>query len=150
MQGVLIRNWLPVLLWAVVIFWGSTDALSTQRTSRFLGPFLRWLAPGLSDEAVDRVRYAVRKTGHLFEYAVLAMLLNRALRGQSTDQPVAWSWRRAGWALGLAAAYALTDEWHQSMVTTRFGSGWDVLIDVAGAAMGLAISWCFARRRSRR
>lgn len=146
----LIRNWLPVLVWAVVIFWGSTDALSTQRTSRFLGPLLRWLAPDLSDAAVERVRYGVRKAGHVFEYAVLAMLLCRALRRPWVNEPRGWSWRRAGWAFVLAVGYAVTDEWHQAMVATRYGTGWDVLIDAAGAVVGLATFWYFERRRSRR
>jgi VanZ family protein len=150
MQGVFIRYWLPPLLWAALIFWGSTGLLSQQQTSRFIRPMLLWLAPGLSEESVARVQYGVRKGGHVVEYAVLAFLLYRALRGSAGGQLRAWSWRRAWWAFALAVGYAATDEWHQAMVATRFGSGWDVLLDAAGAASGLAAYWMLERRRSRR
>ena len=47
------------------IFVGSTDAFSSGHTSRFIGPFLRWLSPGLPDAAVDvggLLRFARRPT----------------------------------------------------------------------------------------
>src|SRR5580765_3111762 len=56
----LLRTWFPVALWMGVIFFLSTDELSDQRTSRFIGPFLRWLNPGISDTAVRKIQYAVR------------------------------------------------------------------------------------------
>jgi VanZ family protein len=132
-----------------LIFSGSTDLLSSQRTSRFIAPILRWFVPDLSAEAVYRVQYAVRKVGHLTEYAVLAVLLWRARRRPHKEERRPWSWPEAGVALGLAALYALTDEYHQSLLSTRFGSGADVLIDVAGAAGGLALVWLVGRLRRR-
>lgn len=147
-QGVFFRFWLPVLLWAALIFWGSTDLLSDRQTSRFLGPILRWLLPGLSDAAVSWAQYGVRKAGHLMEYAILAALIYRALRGSSQTQE--WLWRRAAWAFAATVLYAVSDEWHQAIVATRYGSGWDVLIDAVGAVLGLAGFWIFERVRTRR
>jgi VanZ family protein len=144
---VFIRYWFPVLLWATIIFWGSTDLMSDRQTSRFIGPVLRWLAPDLSEETVDRVRYGVRKAGHLVEYAVFAVLLCRAMRGPPGRERRPWSWRRAGWALVLAVAYAVTDELHQATVATRHGSGWDIVIDAVGAAAGLVGYWIFQRSK---
>src|SRR5207302_10580778 len=40
-----LRYWLPVLIWLVMIFVGSTDLMSTEHTSRIIGPILRWLHP---------------------------------------------------------------------------------------------------------
>jgi VanZ family protein len=39
----------------------------------------------------------------------------------------------------MAAAYAATDEWHQSFVPSRTADLGDVLIDSTGAAIGLML-----------
>jgi len=144
--------WGPVILWMALIFWGSTDALSANQTSRFLGPFLRWLVPGISSEAEGRVRFVIRKGGHVSEYAVLALLLARALRsGAGPGSPRGhrvWVWG----AWGLATAYAFTDEFHQSFHASRQGSLIDVGIDSMGAAVGVLVfvwglGWWTRRRR---
>jgi VanZ family protein len=147
-RGVFIRFWLPVLLWAALIFWGSTDLLSEGQTSRIIGPVLRWLVPDLSDDAFGRVQFGVRKLGHIVEYAILGMLLYRAFR--QPKGPEGWSWRHAGLALAATVAYAVSDELHQAMVPTRHGSAWDVLIDAVGAVLGLAALRIFERKRTRR
>ena len=85
------------------------------------------------DVAVDR---PFRVTGHLLAYATLAALLLVAL-----------SWSRRPrlrdvlMAFGLAVAYALSDELHQSFVPDRAGRLDDVVTDMIGAAIGLAVAW---------
>jgi VanZ family protein len=137
-----LKYWLPVLAWMIFIFIGSTDLLSAEHTSRFIGPFLRWFAPDISEAAVAAFQLVVRKCAHLTEYAILAALLFRALR---QSQP------RVGRALSMsffiAAVYAGLDEFHQSYVASRTGSPWDVLIDCAGALAGVLIYWCAIRNR---
>jgi VanZ family protein len=66
----------------------------------------------------------LRKCAHAAEYAVLAALLLRAIG----NVPAAFL---------LAVAYAASDEFHQTFVRGRHGSPYDVLIDAAGAAIGL-------------
>src|SRR5438034_6685904 len=73
-----LKYWLPVLLWLGVMFVGSTGLLSAEQTSRFFVPFLRWLKPDISAEALAQIHFVVRKLGLIFEYALLAMLLWRA------------------------------------------------------------------------
>jgi VanZ family protein len=136
-RGLFIKYWLPVLVWMALIFSASTDLLSSQRTSRIIGPLVRWMFPSLPEETVGQVVFVVRKTAHVTEYAVLAMLLWRALRRPVKPDPRPWSWREPAWALGLAALYAISDELHQSLVASRFGSALDVCLDTAGAAGGL-------------
>ena len=79
-KGLFFKYWLPVVLWMGLIFYGSTGVLSTQRTSRIIGPLLRWLNPGISDEAISALQTVVRKGGHLSEYSILAVLIWRARR----------------------------------------------------------------------
>ena len=143
------RYWFPAVLWMCLIFSGSGDVLSANRTSRFIGPFLRWLKPGISDEAVRRVQTVVRKGGHLSEYAVLAILFWRAWRKPVRNDPRPWNWKHAVIAIGLAAAYSATDEIHQAFVPSRQAQVTDVLIDTTGAIAGIFILWLFGRWRKK-
>ena len=144
-----IAYWLPVLLWCAVIFGFSSDAGSSQRTSRFIRPILRWLIPGISDEAVGHVQLVVRKSAHMTEYAVLALLLWRARRQPSRGDQRPWRWSEAGFAFGIAVGYAVTDEFHQIFVPTREGKPLDVLIDASGALLGLLALRAWGKWRGR-
>src|SRR5437763_16781235 len=79
-MGSFFKYWLPVLIWLGLIFASSTDALSAEHTSRFLVPFLRWLDPQISFATLNAIQFGIRKLAHLSEYAILTMLLWRALR----------------------------------------------------------------------
>ncbi len=78
----------------------------------------------------------VRKLGHVTGYALLT---------------VAWAWALVGrmrlplaWAAGLAFAYAISDEYHQTLVDGREGTPFDVLIDSIGIAIA---AWIMHRSR---
>ena len=129
-RGVL-KSWLPVLLWMVFIFISSTDLMSAEHTSRFIGPFLRWFSPDITDATIASIQLVVRKCAHVTEYAILSALLLRALR----QHLLAARWV----AFVLAALYAVLDEFHQSFVPSRTGSPWDVVTDCIGAILGLVI-----------
>ena len=130
----------------LLIFLGSTDALSAEHTSRFLVPFLRWIDPTISAQAIAKIHLMLRKLGHITEYAVLTALLWRALN-------LTISIRQRGIVVAMtflaAAAFAMTDEFHQSFVPARTASPADVLIDCGGAALALALCWRFGRKRAR-
>jgi VanZ family protein len=132
-----------------LIFVGSTDVLSTPHTSRFLGPALRWLFPGFTNESLQGVQAVIRKFGHLTEYAILAILLWRARRQPVANDTRPWSWCDARFAVVIAGLYAVTDEFHQSFVSTRQGSPWDVLIDTVGATIGIVVLWRLGRWRKK-
>jgi VanZ family protein len=141
-----VRYWMPAIVWMAIIFLGSTDMLSAEHTSRFLIPFLRWFDPQISLAALDQIQFAIRKLGHLTEYAILAMLLWRALRGG-----IRWQMKMSILflvAVLASAIFAASDEFHQSFVPSRTGSPNDVMIDICGALAGLAVCWMFARRRT--
>lgn len=125
-----------------LLFSASTELGAPRQTSRFLVPLLRWLVPDLSSTAVDRVQFAVRKTGHAVGYAVLAVLIWRA---KQRTAPTPGFRRDAAFAFALAVLYAATDEWHQTFTASRQGALADVALDAAGAAAGLALLWCWGR-----
>jgi VanZ family protein len=76
--------------------------------------------------------YVLRKCAHMTEYAILAVLLLRAL---GRELP----------AFALGVAYAASDELHQHFVRGRHASPVDVAIDAVGLLIGLAV-WRRATR----
>jgi VanZ family protein len=131
-----------------VIFLASSDSRSYEHSSRILGPILHWLLPRLSAVGVQDVILAVRKWAHVTEYAILAMLLWRALEGPDAGGR-SWPWRAAARITFLAMLYAASDEFHQLFVPTRQASVVDVLIDTTGAVLGLLFVWSIGRWRQR-
>jgi VanZ family protein len=142
-----LKYWLPLLIWLAVMFVGSTDLFSAEHTSRFIVPFLLWLKPGMSPLTIRSIMFGIRKCAHVCEYAVLALLLWRALRGARTLR------MKGAILFGLVvlgcAAFAASDEFHQSFVKSRTPSVRDVFLDISGAVLGLVIgmSFAFCRRR---
>jgi VanZ family protein len=136
--------WAPLAVWLAAILFFSTDAMSSEHTSRFVEPLIRRLLPGASPETVYAIHFAVRKLGHVTEYGLLALLAFRAVRaGREQAFRARWAWA----ALAVAAGYALVDEFHQTLTRSRTGSLGDVAIDVAGAAAALA-ALALVRRRA--
>lgn len=84
--------------------------------------------------ALDTV---LRKLAHMTEFGVLALLWWRALASRS---PLPGA--------GIALAYAISDEFHQSFVAGRHGAPTDVLIDAAGIAVAIFLfsRWAPSRR----
>src|SRR5229473_448635 len=115
-----VRYWMPAIVWMAVIFLGSTDILSAEHTSRFLVPLLRWIDPQISFATLNTIQFEIRKLGHLTEYAILAMLLWRALRGGTRWQIKMWILFLIAWV--ACAIFAASDEFHQSFVPSRTAS----------------------------
>ena len=138
------KYWLPVFAWLGIMFVGSTGLLSAEQTSRFFVPFLRWLKPDISAEALAQIHFVVRKLGHIFEYVLLAMLLWRALR-DGTNLRIGMSFVFAAVWL-TCGVFAVSDEFHQSFMPSRTAASSDVLIDICGATIGLAICLLISRK----
>jgi len=99
-----LTNWLPVLLWAALIFTlSSIPSLGT---------------------GLDTWDLILRKCAHVTEYAILGVLLARAMGHE-------------GPALLLGILYAASDEFHQAFVRGRHASPVDVAIDTLGVLIGL-------------
>lgn len=148
MRGFL-KFWLPVLIWMTVIFGASADSHSYEHSSRIFVPFLRWLFPHMPLPEIDTLHHLCRKCCHLTVYAILGLLVYRALN-RSGNNLAPWSWPRVGGALLIVFLYASSDEYHQSFVPTRTPLFSDVCIDTSGAAIALFIVWIyFCWRRPR-
>ncbi len=144
-----IKYWLPVVVWFFFIFSASTSVGSAEHTSRFIGPLLRWLFPGITNETLALVHVAVRKCAHVTEYAVLALLLRRALQHTTREDTRPWHRPAAVRALWLCVIAATADEYFQSFWDTRLSSPWDVMIDSVGASLGLGFVWVIGRFRKK-
>lgn len=126
-----VKPWLPPILWMGVIFWLSTGAFSDEATGRWLLPVLRLFLPRASAAQLDFLHAAVRKAGHVAEYAILAWLWYRAfLRSGRGPRPLA--------AFAFTLAYAGLDELHQAWTGLRGGSLLDVALDAFGGGAALA------------
>lgn len=137
----------PPLVWAILIFIGSSDILSGSHTGSFLLGPLRWLFPHASEATLGAIHFWIRKAGHLTEYAILAGLTARALRTSSVEfLRSRWFWA----ALTLVVVYSLSDEFHQRFVPSRGASLHDSMIDSIGGLLGLAIVWWWHRRSQRK
>ena len=107
-----LHHWFPVLLWMGIIF----------TLSSFEGAVV---------SQIHWIEFLIKKTIHMTEYAILWLFTFRALR-HTTE----FSLTKAGLiALLVAILYAATDEFHQTLVPTRFGTFRDVAIDATGAAI---------------
>jgi VanZ family protein len=107
--------WLPVIAWAALIFTLSS---------------IPHLGTGLGGWDL-----LLRKLAHVAEYAVLGLLLLRAL---GRELP----------AVAIGIAYAVTDEVHQTFVGGRHGAAYDVVIDAVGVLLGIYVLSRIARRQT--
>jgi VanZ family protein len=103
--------WLPVLIWAAVIFAFSAT-------------------PNLRVAQAADLDFVIRKAGHMFVFGVLAVLIWRALAYSAVRRAMLWS-------LALTVGYAASDEFHQSFTAGRHPSLVDVGIDSVGALLFL-------------
>ena len=144
-----LKAWLPALIWMSVIFIMSAmpgDVSGDQ--SGLLVDIVLWgvsllfgqeTAAGLSP---DTIHLLVRKGAHMAEYAVLFWCYRHALRSEGAKRPGLT-------ALLLCAAYAGTDEWHQSFTEDRGPSIIDVGIDTIGAGLAWLGVYLLSRIRKK-
>ncbi len=122
-KGGIMERWWPAFAVMAVIFVASSIPGDTM--------------PNLGD-----FDFSAKKIGHTMGYALLAAAYLRAI----TDGRPA-SARQVCLATILTLAYAISDECHQIFTPGRSASPVDVLIDMAGASIGL-ILWTRVRKQT--
>jgi len=107
--------WLPLLVWMALIFTLSS-------------------IPDLSSGLQPMWDLVLRKSAHAGEYAILGWLAYRALVSSGVSRT------RALWlAVLIGAAYAASDEFHQTFVPGRHGAVIDATLDSFGVLFGVLI-----------
>ncbi len=126
----------PAIAWIAVISFASTDTFSSDHTGELILPAIRWLFPAISPETLETIHGLIRKSAHVTEFAIFALLVARAFLSSSRF----WLWRH-WFPLALVAVFALglIDEYHQSFVASRTASIMDSLIDTCGGALALSL-----------
>lgn len=110
------KHWWPTIVWAAVIFGFSSK-------------------PTLVTSQIYWQDLVIKKAAHLFEYAVLAVLLYRSLKHTTKLNKT----YLLLFTITITALYALTDEFHQSFTPGREPRLRDVIIDIVGAVSGLGL-----------
>ncbi len=136
--------WFPVLVWMFFIFWMSTGTFSAENTVSIIEPILRFLMSSIPPGMIELIHNAIRKMGHVAEYFILGVLLFRAFRGGSEELRIP---RWVFFSFVVLALYAASDELHQSFVSTRTASPYDVGFDILGGSIALGLSALLHRSR---
>jgi hypothetical protein len=126
----------------------------TVRVIEIINPDYETLDEVQQKEYFDKVSFAVRKTGHFGEYAILALLWSALF----ITFPSVYSKRHGKFIILISVTllcmiYAITDEYHQGFVEGRSPKAFDVGIDTAGAFCGsmfLMIICMFADKKKKR
>jgi len=119
--------WLPVILYASVIFYLSN-------------------LPNVSPNLGKVWDIIITNIAHFVEYFILSVLFSRAMSHTTSLSKV----YMGGITVISCTLYAISDEIHQSFVPARTASIWDLLIDVAGIVLGAYFFYKFSIHNSGR
>ncbi|MEJ5171377.1 MAG: VanZ family protein [Fimbriimonadales bacterium] len=121
--------------WLVAAFSGSQGAA---------GSYPGWLEAlfGLDPATAEAVSTLSRKVVHFVFYGTFGLLHLLALSHMGRREAVGASWV-------VVVLYAWTDETRQMGTTVRWGSPWDVLLDLTGAA-AFTLVWVLRKRSPQR
>lgn len=143
-----LKAWLPILFGVLVICGESTSQMSSSHTFHWLAHLLQRTPMGTLVD-VPELNYALRKAGHLFGYGFLGLFFasgwHRSLTRRENSTAHLWLWSSV---LGVLCAtlVASLDELHQSFLPNREASVQDVLLDMRGAVLVVAVAavcrWC--------
>ena len=132
--------WVITFLWMGIIFSFSatTGDDSSSKSKRFTYEIINIIKKNEKEsqihKQVEKANPKIRKIAHAFEYAVLYILVLLSLKETLKNTNKTYLI-----ALILCVLYASTDEVHQLFVNGRSGELRDVVIDTAGAVIGLLI-----------
>ena len=128
----LIIKYIFIAVWMLVIFHMSSDVASDS--SARSDEIVRTIQSiGVSAPA-DLLTFLVRKAAHISAYFILGILIFNLLKEYNLGAK-----KMIFISIAIAMLYACTDELHQVFVSGRSGEVRDVLIDTAGAAVGVAV-----------
>lgn len=134
-----IISWAPVILWMALIFYFSQQQATTSNelSTGITEVIIQTVEKIAPDMGVDLrgFNHIVRKNAHFLIYLVLGVLVIIALRRSG----VHGYYRAMVLTILICALYAISDEVHQLFVNGRGPQVKDVLIDSAGAIVGISL-----------
>ncbi len=131
-------SWLLVVIWMGVIFsFSQSNSYKSSSESRkivikIVDVVEKNKTPKEKELIVDKVHIPFRKFAHGFEFAILSILLIIALKNSKINKIYLLSFL-------ISFLYAMTDEYHQTLINGRSGEIRDILIDTSGALIGIII-----------
>jgi VanZ family protein len=137
-----VRTWLPVALGIAMIVVESTEWMGADHTSSPLRALYEAIFGHVSARRWAIIHHYIRKSGHFIGYGLIGLAW---LRAWWMTLPHSRFLTDAMLALLGTALVAIGDEYHQSFLSNRTSSPWDVLIDCAGAITLQLVVYIFMR-----
>ncbi|WP_226536084.1 VanZ family protein [Fictibacillus halophilus] len=150
--------WLPVIIWAGMIFYASSqpyekqdlrptisDQINLDLVEEIFSPVTLYYAG--SEISIDAlgpaqfIEFFIRKAAHFFVYLGLGFLIFRALSRSILNNRLTFIS-----SLTLTILYAISDEIHQGFTPNRSPHWEDVMIDTAGGLIGITLAWFIYRK----
>jgi VanZ family protein len=118
-----LKYWLPAIIWCIVIFiLSSIPSLHSN---------FKW-------------DFTLRKIAHVIEYLILTALFYWALK-KSFNLKEIYLYLLP---FLISLLYATTDEYHQTFVPGRFGTKFDVMVDLFGVLLFYIILFMFRKNKT--
>lgn len=147
-QIMIIAAWVLTLVWMGIIFYLSNQPavessyLSTGLTKRFVS-IMENIVPAIKNIEFDSLESCIRKNAHFIAYFILGVMLLISLKLSNVKKATAL-------AISISIFYAMSDEFHQLFIFGRSCQFKDVLIDTAGAILGVFLVTILSRILARR
>ncbi len=131
---------MPALIWMGIIIFASTDAGSTSNSYRLIRPWLLRINPKITEPEIYKINLNLRKTIHVVQFAILAVLVLRAHR--TVKPPLKHRNLRAiSFVFAIAIVFAAGSEVIQFFMKSRGASIVDVFLDLGGTTLGLLAAY---------
>lgn len=119
-----------------VILFASTDIGSASTSYHFLKPIVEWLYKGRTQPNIYELNLFLRKTMHVIEFAVLAILIWKARA--NLPRPLRYgTLGGVTFVISIVALFAMGSELIQLFMKHRGASISDVLLNVSAGFLGL-------------
>jgi len=129
-------------IWAIVVVVTSSTVVTSRQFVRFAAQGPLQVSEREFDSFWRKWWWLFVKGYHVLEFFLLTLLLGlflRLQRGLTVGRSLVWA------AIG-GTAFAVSDEWHQTFVPGRGGLASDVLIDLGGVVLAVALLAALWRR----
>ena len=145
--------WTAVVLYmAMIYYFSSQDGTKSHEVSSQLLEYLKFLILFIPGSIIDFIsgvsknyEFILRKCAHFTEYLVLSLVVYKAMRASEVRMK-----KSVILTLIICFLYAVSDEVHQYFVPGRAFAVTDIMIDTAGAILGLMAVVLFNHIKKRR